>query len=98
MLPEHPMPEGENESSDENCEETDTHHLLAELLKEFWQFKDQFESLKSTTPQSIPTAELMQHTDKLQYLTMMLQPHSAPCLVRNQCTKPCSSTQTPCKQ
>ena len=29
--PEHPMPEGDNESCDENCEETDTRHPLAEL-------------------------------------------------------------------
>ena len=28
---EHPLTEGDNESSDEYCEETDTHHLLVEL-------------------------------------------------------------------
>ena len=53
------------ESSDEYCEETDTHCPLAELLEQFWQLKDQFASLKSTTPQSTPTAELTQLTDKL---------------------------------
>ena len=63
--PEHIMPKGDNESSDEYCEETDTHCPLAELLEQFWQLKDQFASLKSTTPQSTPTAELTQLTDKL---------------------------------
>ena len=38
--PEHPMLEGDNESSDEYCEETDTCHSLAELLEQFLQFKD----------------------------------------------------------
>ena len=62
---EHPMPEGENKSSDKYCEETDTCHPLAELLEQFWQLKDQFASLKSTNPQSTPTTELMQLTYKL---------------------------------
>ena len=35
--PEHAMPWGDNESSDEYCEETDTCHPLAELLEQFWQ-------------------------------------------------------------
>ena len=48
--PEHTMLEGDIESSDEYCEETDTLHPLAELLEQFWQLKDQFPSLKSTTP------------------------------------------------
>ena len=47
---EHTIPGGANESSDECCEETDTNHPLAELLEQFWQLKDQFTSLKSTTP------------------------------------------------
>ena len=34
--------------------------------------------MKSTIHPSTPTAELMQLTDKLQHLTMMLQLHSAP--------------------
>ena len=76
--PEHIIPKGDNESSDKYCEETDTHHPLAEFLEQFWQPKGQFASLKSTTPQSTPMAELMQLTDKLRHLTMMLQLHSAP--------------------
>ena len=76
--PEHPMPEGDNELSDENCEETDTCHPLPELSKQFLQLKDQFQSLKSTTHQSTPTAELRQLTDKLQHLTMSFQPHPVP--------------------
>ena len=96
--PEHPMLEGDNESSDEYCKETDTHHPLAELVEQFWQLKSQFISLKSTTHQSTSTAELIQLIDKIQHLTMMLQLHSAPSLVRNQCTEPCRCTQTPCMQ
>ena len=65
----HPMPEEDNESSDE--------YPLDEHLEQFKQLKDQFANLKSTTPQFTPTAELTQLTDKLQHLTMMLQPHSA---------------------
>ena len=73
----HTMPEGDNESSDEYCKETDTCYPLAELLEQFRQLKDQFASLKPTTPQSTAMAELMQLIDKLQHLTMMAQPHSA---------------------
>ena len=69
---EHCMPEGDNESSDEYCEETDTHHPLGELLEQFCKLKDQFACLKSTTPHSTPTAELSHLIDKLQHLTMML--------------------------
>ena len=76
--PEHTVPNGDNEPSDEYCEETDTHHALADLLEQFWQLKEQFSTLKSTTLKCTPTAELMQLTDKLQHLTMMLQSHSAP--------------------
>ena len=71
MTPEHTMPRGDNESSDKYCEETDTSCPLAELLEQYQQLKDQFASLKSTTPKSTPTAELMQLTHKLQHLTMM---------------------------
>ena len=78
LAPEHPMPEGDIESSDEYCEEMYTHCPLAELLEQFRQLKDQVANLKSTTPQATPTAELMQLTDKLQHLTMMLQPTSKP--------------------
>ena len=63
--PKHPMPEGNNKASDEYCEETNTCHPLAELLEQFWQLKDQFPSLKSTTHQSTSTVELTQLTDKL---------------------------------
>ena len=67
-----------NESFDKYSEETDTCHPLAELLDQLWQLKDEFTSLKSITLESTPTTELMQLIDKLQHLTMMLQPHSAP--------------------
>ena len=73
---EHTMPNGDNESYDEYCEETDTCCLLAELLEQFKQIKDQFARLKSTTNQSKPMAQLSQLTDKLQHLTMMLELHS----------------------
>ena len=36
---EHPKPEGDNESSDECCEEIDTYHPSTELLEQFWQLK-----------------------------------------------------------
>ena len=54
MPQDHPMPEGDNDSSDKYCEETDTHHPLADPLEQFQQIKNQFASLKSTTPQSTP--------------------------------------------
>ena len=69
---EHTMPKGDDESSDEYCEETNIHHPLAELLEQFWELKDQLASLKPTTSQSTPLAELMQLTDTLQHLTMIL--------------------------
>ena len=94
--PEHSMPEGDNELSDEYCEETDTCHPLFELLEQSHQLKDQFVSLKSNTLQSTPRAVLPQLTDKLQHHTRMLKP--APSPVRNQCTKPCRPTWTPCTQ
>ena len=75
---EHTMPEGDHGPSDEYCKEPDTHHPLAELLEQFWQLKDLFASLKSTTHCSTSIAEVTQFTDKLQHLTMMLQLHSAP--------------------
>ena len=56
--PQYAMPEGDNESSNEYCEETDTHCPLAELLEQFWQLKDQFASVKSTTSQSTLMADL----------------------------------------
>ena len=62
---EHTIPKGNIESSDENCEETDTHHPLGELLVQFQQLKNQFAGLKSTTYQSTSIAELTQLTDKL---------------------------------
>ena len=75
---EHPIPEGDNELSDEYWDETDTHHPLTELLEHFWQLKDQCASLKFTTLQPTPRAGLMQLKDKLQHLTKMLQPASQP--------------------
>ena len=74
MLQDHPVQEGDNYSSDEQCEESYTHHPLAELLQQFQQFKNQLASLKSNTQQCTPTEELLQFTDKLQHLTMVLQP------------------------
>ena len=71
---------------------------LAELLKQFWQLKDQFASLKSPTHPPTLMAELMQHTNKLQHLTMMLQPQTAPSLMWKQYTKLCRHIQTPCMQ
>ena len=52
------MTNRDNESSDEYCEETDTGHPSVELLGQFQQLKYKFSSLKSTTYQSTPTAEL----------------------------------------
>ena len=89
VLMKDPMPEGDNESSDKYCEEADSHHPLAELLEQFWYLKDQFASLKATTPKCTPTVEMAQLTHKLQHLTMMLQPHLFPNLMKNQCTKLC---------
>ena len=68
------MPEGDNDSSDGYCEETDTCHPIPDLLEQFQQLKNQFASLKSNTPQSTPTEELSQLTDKIQHFTMALQP------------------------
>ena len=70
----HPMSEGDSNSYDEYCDETDTCCPLADPLEQFQQLKNQFSSLKSTTPLSTPTEELLQLTDKLQHLTMVLQP------------------------
>ena len=93
----HPLPEGDNDLSNEYCEETDTCHHLAVLLEQYQQLKNQFTSLKSNTPQSTPTEELPQLRDKIQHLTMALQPapHSP---VRSQCIRPWRHTQTPCAQ
>ena len=35
MPPEHPMPEGDNESPNAYCEESDTHCPLAKLIEQF---------------------------------------------------------------
>ena len=74
MPQDHPVLEGDNDSSDEYCKETDNCHPLTDLLEQFQQLKNQFASLKSNTPQSTSTEELSQFTDKLQHLTMALQP------------------------
>ena len=81
----HPMLEEDNDSSDEYCEDTDTHCPLVDLLEQFQQLKNQFSNLKSNTFQ-IKCSTLPWHCN---------QPHS---LVRSQCTKPCSHTQTPSVQ
>ena len=57
MPQDHPLPVGDNDSSTEYCEETDACCLLADLLEQFLQLKNQFASLKSTT--STPTEELL---------------------------------------
>ena len=90
ILQDHPVPDGDNDLSKEYCEEMDTCHSLTDLLEQFQLLKNQFPSLKSNTPQSTPTEELLQLTDKLRHLTMALQ--SAPCPVRNHCTWPCWHT------
>ena len=64
----------DNDSSNEYCEEIDTHRSLADLLEQFQQLKKQFTSSKINNPHSTPTEELTQPRDKLQHLTMMLQP------------------------
>ena len=89
---EHPMPEGDNESSDECCEKTDTHHPLAELLEQFHQLKDQFASLNSTTSQSHPQQNC--YSSQITCSTSPRCSDQLPSLVRNQCTKPCRCTQT----
>ena len=78
MPPDHTMPRGDNESSNKYSEKTDTCHPLTELLEQFWQLQDQLAHLKSATYPSTDTPELMQLTDKLQHLTMMLQQHPTP--------------------
>ena len=74
MPQDHPVPEGDNDLSNEYCVETDNYQSLADLLEQFQQLKNQFSSLKSNTPQSTPIDKLLQLTDKLHYLTMVLQP------------------------
>ena len=96
--PDHTMPRGDNESSDEYSEDNDTCHPLAELLEQFKQLWDQFVSLKSASQPPTHTVELIQLTDKLQHLTMTLQPHPPPILMRNPCTTLCRHTLTPCEQ
>ena len=46
----HPIPEKDSDSSGDYCKETDTHHLLVDLLEQFQQFKKQFASLRKLTP------------------------------------------------
>ena len=45
----HLILEGDNDPSNEYCEETDTCHPLADLLEQFQQLKKQFASLKNNT-------------------------------------------------
>ena len=76
MPQDHSVLEGDNDLSEEYCKETDTHHPLVDLLEQFQQLKNQYVSLKSNTPQSTSTEELLLLTDKLKHLTMVLQPAS----------------------
>ena len=55
----HLVLEGDNDSSDEYCEETDTHCPLTDFLE--LQLKNQFASLKSNSPQSTPKEELLHY-------------------------------------
>ena len=59
---------------DEYCEESDTCHHLADLEEQFQQPKKQFASKKSNTAICTLTEEMLQLTDKLQHLPMVLQP------------------------
>ena len=70
----HPVPEGDNDSPDEYCEETETCCPFVDLLEQFQQLKNQFESLEANTPQSTPIEELSQLPNKPQHLSMVLQP------------------------
>ena len=72
---EHTMLKGDNESCDKYSEETDTVLALGELLEHFLQLKYLFASLKSANHQPTPMAEMMQLTDKLQHLTVMIHLH-----------------------
>ena len=60
MPQDHPVLEGDNDSSNEYCEETDTHCHLADLLQWFQQLKNQIISINSSTPQSTPLEEQLQ--------------------------------------
>ena len=71
-----PVLEGNNGSSDKYCKENDTCHSLADLLEQFHQLKNQFASLKSNISQSTSNEDILQSTDKLEHLTMVLQPGS----------------------
>ena len=51
---------------------------LAELQEQFQQLQYQLAHLEPATHPPAQTAELMQLRDKLQHLTMTLQPHPAP--------------------
>ena len=80
------IPKWDCDSSDKYNEETDTCCPLAELLEQFWQLQDQFACLKSAIHPPTPMEGLIQLTDKLHYLTMMLQAYptpNPPILIRN---------------
>ena len=94
--PDHTMPRQDSDSSNKYNEETDTHCHLAELLEQFQLLQDQFTSLKFAFHPPTPMAELIQLTDKLQHLTMMLQPNPTPSLMSKPCTKLCRHTLTHC--
>ena len=94
--PDHTMPSRYNESSKKYSEETDTYHPLPKLLEQFQQLKDQFTQLKSYTHPPTHTPKLKQLTDKLQHLSMMLQPYPNPQPNEESIQKLCRHTQTPC--
>ena len=76
--PDHTMPGWESESSDKYSEEPNTHHHLAELQDQFWQLQDWLTHLELAIYPPTHTEELTQLTDRLQHLSMTLQPHPIP--------------------
>ena len=53
-LQDHPVLEGDVDSSDEYCGEPDTLHPLADLLEQFQQLNNQFASLNLKIPNPLP--------------------------------------------
>ena len=96
VSPDHTMPRYESESSDKCNEEPDTHLHLAELQEQFQQLWDQLTHLESSTNPPAHILELTQLTDRLQHLSITLQPYTTPSLKRNPCTQLCKHTHTPC--
>ena len=90
------MPGGDNESSNEYSEETDTCHPLVELLEKFLQLQDQFAYLKSAAYQPTYTAELTQLSENCNTSLWCSNDTKLPSLMWNLCTKLCMDRWTPC--